>query len=100
MAILDDTLGMELEPEAKEKAVGSFYADIVCKDFVSNIRVVVQNQIETTDYDHLRKLLTYAAGLEAAMVIWITKGFREEHRVSLDWLNKSTDESIRQAKLL
>ena len=86
---------MELELEAREMAVGNFYADIVCKDIDTNTRVVIENQIETTDHNHLGKLLTYAAGLEAVTVIWITKGFRDEHRAALDWLNKSTDESVR-----
>ena len=95
LGILGETLGMELALEAREMAVGGFYADIVCRDMGTNSRVVIENQLETTDHNHLGKLLTYASGLEAVTVIWITKGFRDEHRAALDWLNRNTNESVR-----
>ena len=41
------------------------------------------------------QLLTYASGLEAVTIVWIAACFTEEHRSTLDWLNKITDESFR-----
>jgi len=95
LAILSETLGIELELEAQEKAVGPFRADILCKDINSNAWVLIENQLERTDHSHLGQLLTYASGLDAVTIIWIAAHFSEEHRSTLDWLNKITDESFR-----
>ncbi len=90
--ILGDTLGMELEIEAKEQAVGRFSADILCKEIgTSDHWVLIENQLEATDHKHLGQLLTYAAGLQAVTIVWIAATFNEEHRAALDWLNKITD---------
>ncbi|MEC9344629.1 MAG: DUF4268 domain-containing protein [Pseudomonadota bacterium] len=95
LAILSETLGLELELEAQEKAVGDFRADILCKDAGSNAWVLIENQLEKTDHKHLGQLLTYASGLEAVTIIWIAAKFDEQHRSTLDWLNRITDEDFR-----
>lgn len=68
---------------------------MLCKDIGSNSWVLVENQLESTDHGHLGQLLTYASGLEAVTIVWIAARFIEEHRATLDWLNKITDESFR-----
>ena len=95
LAILGTTLGIELELEAQEKTVGPFRADILCKDTGTGSWVLIENQLERTDHGHLGQLLTYASGLEAVTVVWIAARFTEEHRSTLDWLNKITDEECR-----
>lgn len=95
LEILGETLGIDLELEAQEKSVGPFRADILCKDIGTGSWVLVENQLERTDHSHLGQLLTYASGLEAATIVWIAARFTEEHRSTLDWLNKITDESFR-----
>lgn len=95
LAVLADTLGMELELEAQEKSVGPFRADLLCKDIATDTWVLVENQLERTDHSHLGQLLTYASGLQAVSIVWISARFTEEHRSTLDWLNKITDESFR-----
>jgi hypothetical protein len=95
LSVLSDTLGLELELEAQERAVGPFRADILCKDIGTDRWVLIENQLERTDHSHLGQLLTYASGLEAVTIIWIAARFTEEHRSTLDWLNRITDESFR-----
>lgn len=95
LAILGETLGLDLELEAQEKSVGPFRADILCKNIGSNDWVLIENQLEKTDHVHLGQLLTYASGLDAVTIVWIAARFTEEHRSTLDWLNRITDDSFR-----
>ena len=95
LTILSETLGIDLELEAQEKAVGPFRADVLCKDIGTGTWVLIENQLERTDHGHLGQLLTYASGLEAVTIVWIAARFTEEHRSTLDWLNRITDESFR-----
>jgi len=95
LEILGETLGIDLELEAQEKSVGPFRADILCKDIGTGSWVLIENQLERTDHSHLGQLMTYASGLEAVTIVWIAARFTEEHRSTLDWLNKITDESFR-----
>jgi hypothetical protein len=92
ISLLGDALNMDLEIEAQEKDVGPFRADILCKDITTGHWVLIENQLERTDHNHLGQLLTYAAGLDAVTIVWIAARFTEEHRATLDWLNEITDE--------
>ena len=94
IGLLGETIGLELEVEAQERNVGQFRADILCRDTVTDNWVVIENQLERTDHTHLGQLLTYAAGLDAVTVVWIAKGFTDEHRAALDWCNEITDEKF------
>jgi hypothetical protein len=95
LSLLGNTIGIELELEAQEKAVGPFSADILCKDISNDSWVLIENQLERTDHTHLGQLLTYAAGLQAVTIVWIALRLTEEHRAALDWLNEITDEKFR-----
>jgi hypothetical protein len=94
LELLGKAIGLELELEAREKYVGPFRADILCKDIGSGSWVLVENQLEQTDHSHLGQLLTYAAGLQAVTIVWIAARFTDEHRAALDWLNAVTSETI------
>ena len=94
ISLLSETIRMELEVEGTEIKVGPFEADILCRDTVTDKRVVIENQLEPTDHKHLGQLLTYAPGLNAVTVVWIAERFTEEHRAALDWLNEITDEGF------
>ena len=61
LSLLGEAIGMELELEATEVTVGHYRADIVAKDTLSNQYVVIENQLESTNHDHIGKLFTYAA---------------------------------------
>ncbi|UUO09026.1 DUF4268 domain-containing protein [Blastopirellula sp. J2-11] len=94
IALLSETIGIDLEVEAMEKSVGPFRADILCKDLDDQL-VLIENQLEQTDHRHLGQLITYAAGLNTVTIVWISQKFREEHRAALDWLNSVTSEEVR-----
>ena len=95
LSVLGETLGIDLELEAQERSVGPFRADILCKDIATDSWVLVENQLERTDHIHLGQLLTYASGLEAVTIVWIAAQFTDEHRSTLDWLNRITDARFR-----
>ena len=94
LALLGETLGIDLELEAQEKAVGPYRADLLCKAVGSDRWVLVENQLEKTDHLHLGQLVTYAAGLDAVSIVWISPSFTEEHRACLDWLNRITVDGV------
>lgn len=93
--LLSETIGIELEVISEEKSVGPFRADVLCKNTLDDSYVLIENQLEKTDHNHLGQIMTYAAGLEAVTIIWISREFTEEHRAAMDWLNRITNETIR-----
>lgn len=90
--VLGERLGLKLSVEQREKQVGDFNVDLLCEDGEGH-RVIVENQLERTDHDHLGKLLTYLVNLDAKTAIWVTPEPRIEHRRVIDWLNKYAAET-------
>ena len=91
---LGDILGLSLSDIETEKFVGSYRCDILCKDEITGRTVLIENQLEQTNHDHLGKLITYASGLDAAVVVWIVAEARQEHSSAIEWLNLHTDDTI------
>ena len=82
-------IGMELlQPEA---TVGPYRLDILARE-VGGVgrKIAIENQLGYTDHSHLGQLLTYTAGVESRIVIWIARGFTDQHRAAIDWLNRWT----------
>lgn len=88
---LGEELGVELELISMEGRSGSYKADIVARlvneDDEDHI-VIIENQLNSTDHDHLGKIITYAAGHDAITCVWIATTFTDEHRQAIDWLNE------------
>lgn len=94
LALLSETISINLANPQTEVRVGKFSADILAYDEESNRRVIIENQIETTNHDHLGKMITYASGHKAEVCIWIVARARQEHEQAIQWLNENTSEAI------
>ena len=94
LALLADAVGLEITVDETESKVGDFNVDIYAIETGTERRIIIENQLEDTNHDHLGKLITYASGKGADIVIWIVKRAREEHRAAIEWLNNHTDENI------
>ena len=85
--LLGEQLGVDLSALEREKTVGTFSADLFATDKAGH-RVIIENQLEKTDHDHLGKVLTYLSNLEAKTAIWITSDPRPEHVTAMNYLNE------------
>lgn len=91
---LSESLDLNLSLVEREKNIGDFKCDLFCKDDYTDTNVIIENQLEQSNHDHLGKIITYASGLKASIIIWIVKRARPEHISAIAWLNESTDENI------
>ena len=94
---LAEPTGMTLELVQTEMLVGDFKADIIARDAQASPeadRMLIENQLETSDHRHLGQILTYLAGAEISAAIWIATQFRDEHLSAVKWLNERTDDSF------
>lgn len=91
---LGSVLNLSLTDIETEKYVGNYRCDILCRDEITGKVVLIENQLEPTNHDHLGKILTYASGLDASVVVWIVASARDEHASAIEWLNKHTDDDI------
>ena len=84
---LGEALGMNLEATERESPVRNRSLDILATERPSGRPVIIENQLEISDNDHLARLLIYAAGKDADAVVWIAQEFEDEHWAVLQWLN-------------
>lgn len=91
---LSDAAGVDITFGERESAVGSFSLDLFATEEGTGRKIIIENQLADTDHDHLGKIITYAAGKSADVIIWIVKRARDEHRQAIEWLNRRTDEDV------
>jgi hypothetical protein len=96
--VLNDCLDITLSNAEREQAAGDFNVDIVAEDD-SGAKVIIENQLERSDHDHLGKVITYLVALEAKTAIWIVADPRPEHVSAITWLNESSTASFYLLKL-
>ena len=94
IALLSKELGIDIEVLETEMNVGRYNVDIFAKDSQSDRKIIIENQLENTNHDHLGKVLVYSAGLDANIAIWIVKDVNEEHKQAIEWLNENTFDNI------
>ena len=94
IALLSKEIGIDIEVIETEMSVGRYNVDIFARDSESNRKIVIENQLENTNHDHLGKMLVYAAGLDADIAIWVVKDVNEEHKQAVEWLNDNSFDRI------
>lgn len=94
MHLLGEAIGVDILLEEREAPVGAYSVDIFAKEDITNKPIIIENQLDDTNHDHLGKVITYAAGKGAGIMIWIVKHARDEHISAIDWLNEHTDNEI------
>jgi hypothetical protein len=95
---LSDAISLNISNPEIEQAAGSFKVDIVGEDDSGN-PVVIENQLEKSNHEHLGKLITYLVAIGAKTAIWIVSESRAEHIASISWLNQSFSEDFYLLKL-
>lgn len=96
--VLNEVLDLELTNVEREHAAGSFSADLVAEDS-SGGTVVIENQLERSDHDHLGKLITYVSYVDARAAVWIVADPRPEHVRAVSWLNEGSSSDFYLLKI-
>jgi hypothetical protein len=91
--VLSEALDVPLQDAKREHAAGDFSVDLVAEDDSGNT-VVIENQLEKSNHDHLGKLVTYLSALDARVAVWIVSEPRPEHTKAITWLNESRQASF------
>ena len=86
--VLNEVAGLSLSNVEREQSAGDFTCDLSAEDESGNT-VIIENQLERSNHDHLGKLITYLSALEAKTAIWIVSDPRAEHVGAINWLNES-----------
>lgn len=94
ISLLADAIGLDIAVDETESSVGDFNVDIFASETGTDRKIIIENQLEDTNHDHLGKLITYASGKSADVIVWVVKHAREEHKAAIEWLNNHTDEKI------
>jgi hypothetical protein len=95
LQLLSEEIGIDdISLIQTEASVGRFSVDILAEEGNTGRKIVIENQLETTNHDHLGKIITYASGFDAEIVVWIVKDVRDEHKQAVDWLNEHTDDKV------
>lgn len=94
ISVLCEELQINIINVRAEASAGRYNVDIVGDEIESNRKVVIENQLESTDHKHLGQLLTYASAFDASIIVWLVTDYTEEHRQAIDWFNRNMPESI------
>jgi len=92
LSLLSEAIGIDMVLEEQESNVGEFSVDIFATEESTGRKIIIENQLEDTNHDHLGKIITYASGKDAEVIIWIVKRARDEHKQAIEWLNNHTDD--------
>ena len=58
LAVLSEAVGIDIALEELESPVGGFNVDLYATEAGTGRKVIIENQLEDTDHDHLGKIIT------------------------------------------
>lgn len=96
--VVNEALDLEIVSADREQSAGKFSIDLVGEDQAGR-KLIIENQLEKSDHDHLGKLITYITAMQANAAIWIVKEPRPEHVAAIGWLNQSLDADFYMVKI-
>jgi len=96
--ILNEVLDLNLVNVDREQASGAFSIDLVAEDEGGGT-VIIENQLEKSNHDHLGKVITYLSGMGAKAAIWIVSEPRPEHVTAINWLNSAGSAAFYMVKV-
>jgi len=96
--VLNDALDLNLVNVDREQETGDFSIDLVAEDD-SGGTVIIENQLEKSNHDHLGKIITYLTGMSARAAVWIVSDPRPEHVAAIAWLNESSSADFYMVKV-
>jgi len=91
--VVGEAIGLDLTLVEREAPAGAFSVDLLAESADART-VIIENQLEKSDHDHLGKVLTYLAAYEASTAVWIVAEPRPEHTKAVAWLNDSSSASV------
>ena len=93
---LGRALGMRLRFIDRELTLYTSYKkiDILAEEQDLDTAVVIENQLDESDDNHLGKLLVYSSAVKAGVAVWIASSFSNNHRAAIDWINANSSTSF------
>jgi hypothetical protein len=80
---LSNEIGIDMSLNQTEASVGKFNVDILAEEVNTSRKIVIENQLESANHDHVGKIITYTSGFDAEILVWIVKTVRNEHKQAL-----------------
>ena len=88
--VLSEALDLTLvNVESEKKTESAFSVDLVAEK-ENGETVIIENQLERSNHDHLGKLITYLTAMQASAAVWIVSEPRPEHVAAIAWLNEGS----------
>ncbi|MDE0299325.1 MAG: DUF4268 domain-containing protein [Candidatus Poribacteria bacterium] len=90
--VLNDTIGLSISiVEREHRPTERLSVDLLgeIETETETGLVVIENQLEASNHDHLGKLITYLTVIDARVGIWIVADPKPEHVSAISWLNQT-----------
>ena len=97
--VLSDAISRDIENvERERKTESTFSVDLVAEGNDGS-SIIIENQLEKSNHDHLGKLITYLTAMQAKVAVWIVADPRPEHVAAMTWLNESSSADFYLVKI-